>query len=324
MKLQDIGELFGANSGLNLTAANGTAIPYKGWVEAKFRLNRKDEKEVTVPFLVTPERLAQPIFGYNVIELFLQGDEGYPDSPSVARCIATSFYDVGIQDAEQLVNLVRKDDGELFCTVKTSKRHITIPKKTTKTIPCRANTGTVENTRPVLFEPDEKAEWPPGLIVHETLTSVKRGKSTIMEIQVTNDTMHDLVLPGRTVLGSLELVRSVTPMDVKLKENEENKKTGTRFGADEHSNSQSKNSYHSSLNSERGRNKPEEMPEVDLSALTLEQQSLVKEMLHEERGAFVVDDEDVGCIADLKMEINLTDNQFKRTIRSFHAHFTQK
>ncbi|CAB4013056.1 Hypothetical predicted protein [Paramuricea clavata] len=40
-----------------------------------------------------------------------------------------------------------------------------------------------------------------------------------MQVQVTNDTMHDIVLPGRTVLGSLELIRSVTPIEVKLKEN---------------------------------------------------------------------------------------------------------
>ena len=41
-------------------------------MEARFRLNREDEKEITVPFLVTPEQLEQPIIGYNVIELFLQ------------------------------------------------------------------------------------------------------------------------------------------------------------------------------------------------------------------------------------------------------------
>ena len=66
MKIRDISEFLGADSRLNLTAANGTPIPYKGWVEARFRLNQEDEKEVTVPFLVTHERLEQPIIGYNV------------------------------------------------------------------------------------------------------------------------------------------------------------------------------------------------------------------------------------------------------------------
>ncbi|CAB3983154.1 Transposon Ty3-G Gag-Pol poly [Paramuricea clavata] len=161
LKIRDISELLGAGSGLNLTAANGTPIPYKGWVEARFRLNREDEKEVTVPFLVTPEQLEQPIIGYNVIELFLQEGENYSDNLAVAHHIVSSFNNVGVKDAEQLINIIQRNDGELFCQVKTSKRHITIPKKATKTVPCRANTGTIENTRPVLFEPDEKQECPP-------------------------------------------------------------------------------------------------------------------------------------------------------------------
>ncbi|CAB3983474.1 Retrovirus-related Pol poly from transposon [Paramuricea clavata] len=151
LKIRDISELLGAGS---------------GWVEARFRLNREDEKEVTVPFLVTPEQLEQPIIGYNVIELFLQEGENYSDNLSVAHHIVSSFNNVGVKDAEQLINIIQRNDEELFCQVKTSKRHITIPKKATKTVPCRANTGTIENTRPVLFEPDEKQEWPPGLIVH--------------------------------------------------------------------------------------------------------------------------------------------------------------
>ena len=51
------------DSCLNLTAANGTTIPYKGLIETKFRLNKDDLAEVTVPFLVTPEQLEQPIVG---------------------------------------------------------------------------------------------------------------------------------------------------------------------------------------------------------------------------------------------------------------------
>ena len=109
-----------------------------------------------------------------------------------------------------------KDEGFL-CPVK--KRHVTIPKGQTVTVACRANTGATESTRPVLFEPDEKCQWFPRLIVHETLAKVKRGKTAILEIEVTNDTRHDIVSLGRTTLGNLELVRSVAPFPVKLKDN---------------------------------------------------------------------------------------------------------
>ena len=51
----------------------------------------------------------------------------------MAHHIVSSFNNVGVKDAEQLINIIQTNDGELFCQVKTSKRHITIPKKATKT-----------------------------------------------------------------------------------------------------------------------------------------------------------------------------------------------
>jgi hypothetical protein len=52
LEIRDINMLLGVDSDLKLTAPNGTTIPYKGWVEAKFRFDGEKEKEVTVPFLV--------------------------------------------------------------------------------------------------------------------------------------------------------------------------------------------------------------------------------------------------------------------------------
>jgi hypothetical protein len=126
-----------------------------------------------------------------------------------------------------------------------------------------------------------------------------------MQVQVTNDTMHDIVLPGRTVLGSLELIRSVTPIEVKLKENVDEKRADMNFGMEKQRTSQTKDPCHSTVNSEN----EQFIPEVDLSTLTPEQQTLVKKMLYEERDTFAIDDDDIGCIKDLKMEINLTDRQ---------------
>ena len=68
--IKDITELVGVE--LNLTAANGTTIPYKGWVDLKFRLS-SPESEFSVPFQETDEKLETPLAGYNVIEKILQG-----------------------------------------------------------------------------------------------------------------------------------------------------------------------------------------------------------------------------------------------------------
>ena len=89
---------------------------------------------------------------------------------------------------------------------------------------CRANTGPVERTTPVLFEPDESNPWPSGLEITETLLTVKKGKSIEVEIDIVNSTNHDIRLPGQTLLGRLQLVQSVTPVEVRLKDSNEKQK----------------------------------------------------------------------------------------------------
>ena len=49
-------------------------------------------------------------------------------------------------------------------------------------------------------------------------------------------------------------------------------------------------------------------PPVDLSHLTLEQQHLVEEMLHEEAAAFAQDSGDIGCIPSLQMSVRLSND----------------
>ena len=72
--VKDISELI--NVGLDLTAANGTKIPFIGWADVRVRLPSptKEGREVHVPFLVTIDRLEMPILGYNVIEELMKMD----------------------------------------------------------------------------------------------------------------------------------------------------------------------------------------------------------------------------------------------------------
>ena len=57
------------------------------------------------------------------------------------QCIATRLSSVGEKDAAKLVNLIQSDNYEFLCQVKTTKRHVTVPKQTIITVPCRENTG---------------------------------------------------------------------------------------------------------------------------------------------------------------------------------------
>ena len=51
----------------------------------------------------------------------------------------------------------------------------------------------------------------------ETLLRNKDRSSNQIKLEVRNDSIHDIVLKNRTLVGRLELVRSVTPIDVKCK-----------------------------------------------------------------------------------------------------------
>ena len=293
LQIKDISELLGIGANLKLEAANGTGIPYNGWVGINFKLLDDTTNEISVPFLVTREELSIPIIGYNVIELIVKNNELEQVLPAVTKSFAKT-------DANALINFIRSGAIESLCDVRTSKRDVTIPKGRSINVPCRANTGPVQRNSPVLFEPDEQASWPSGLTIHESLTTIKMGKSNIIDILVSNTTEHDVVLPKRLVVGRLQLIRSVTPVEVKLKETGNQKDSLTETP---------ERSTSASRNSQLNQNKTYRIPEVDLSELTAEQKKLAEEMLYEEADAFAQNEEDIGCIEELQMNITLTDNE---------------
>ena len=217
--VKNISELL--NSELNLTAANGGEIPYIGWVELNFRLLSSKE-ELAVPFLVTDQALDTPIIGFNVIEEIVKTSS---EDAMLHQEITSSFTELNGKNASALVNFIQSRNQRDLCLIKTMKHDTIIPPKQSQSVTCRANTGPVERTTPVLFEPDEPNPWPSGLEISETLLTVKKGKSSQVEIDIVNNTNHDIRLPGRTLLGRPQLVQSVTPAEVRLKDSNGNMKT---------------------------------------------------------------------------------------------------
>lgn len=60
-------ELFERDQSLRLSAANGTPLPYDGWIETQFQLLNCGKVQ-TVPMLVTTHEMESPVTGYNVTE----------------------------------------------------------------------------------------------------------------------------------------------------------------------------------------------------------------------------------------------------------------
>ena len=139
---------------------------------------------------------------------------------------------------------------------------------------------------------------PAGETVHKSLTTVKEGDATILSVAVTNNTNHDITLPGRVVLGRLQLVWSVTPVDLRFKDPET--PTPCEGPCEQDTAAELIELIDSDL---------PWLPEVDFSGLTVKQKEQARQLLVEEADAFTMRDDDIGCIPELEMDIRLTSDQ---------------
>ena len=117
---------------------------------------------------------------------------------------------------EALVNFIKTETTTELSRVKSRKQNTVIPQGQSVLVSCCAAVGPVGRI-PALFELDPDHSWPTGLKIPETQMTVTGGSTCRVNICVDNPTKHDLILKGRTVLGRLQHVKSVTPLEVKLK-----------------------------------------------------------------------------------------------------------
>ena len=117
-----------------------------------------------------------PILGYNVVEELVKMDSQEGESSpgfGILSSLKESFVNGGESQLESLgINLIKTQDDNYLCSVRTPKRDTVIPHGQGVKVSCRANTAPVLTKVPVLFEPDELSQWPTGLEIYETLKTV--------------------------------------------------------------------------------------------------------------------------------------------------------
>ncbi|KAL9967535.1 hypothetical protein ACROYT_G025782 [Oculina patagonica] len=131
--------------------------------------------------------------------------------------LSSSLTAVEQDKVETLVQLIKSEPAKELSTGKSRKQDTVIPRGQSVIVSCRAEVGPVRKI-PVLFELDPNQSWPSGLEIPETQVTVAGGSTCRVNIRVDNPTKHDITLKGRTALGHLQQVKSVTPLGVKLKE----------------------------------------------------------------------------------------------------------
>ena len=171
-------ELLGMD-GLGLKAANGTDLPYEGWVELTFNLIVDNvDHTVKVPFLVAKDSLDMPIVGFNIIEeitKYIEGDASAGVHESLMNVLTSSLTGADQEKVEALVQLIKSEPVKELVTVKSRKQDTVIPKGQS-VVSCRAAVGPV-STIPVLFELDTNPSWPSGLEIPGTPVIVAGGST---------------------------------------------------------------------------------------------------------------------------------------------------
>ena len=302
---------------LELSAANGTDIPYKGWMKIEVSLSKNavagmSEKPVLVPILVASSDIERPIIGFNVIEeLALTSDtngDGIPSGHMVKRLC--SALEVGHRTARAVLSVLKKQKPKSQPHLaRAGRQPVTIPKNKVMAVHCAWQNKSVLSASHVLLEPNVEAPWPTGLVIREQLIKLPPEDNSKIEVTVENMTDNDIVLCSRTTLGLLHSVDAIYPLQTKPAE-EQTPQTSDSSAAQQSSGEPQAEPWD---------------PPVDLSHLSEDQRQQVHQMLREECNVFAKDDWDTGCIKDLKMDIQLKDNvPVQRTYNAIPRHLYQE
>ena len=120
------------------------------------------------------------------------------DERTMVNAQSASCIEIKRENVEPFIFVIRTSSRSELCSVRVTKRNV-IPKNETVVVTCSVNTGPIESRLPILFEPT----WPSGLVIPETLVSLKGDALSRVGIQVENTTEHDITLKNRTVLSKL-------------------------------------------------------------------------------------------------------------------------
>ena len=303
LELRKIDELLGEGVVLDLRVANGGIIPFVGWVEVEFKLTSDTQSSGPLTVPVARDQLEYPIIGYNVIEEVIRNKGQEEGQDAVVDIMSSAFGDLNVESVGALVEFVQGPEEESLCWLRSGKNNVLAPAAQTMMVPCHVCCGPLERRTPVLFEPTPDSTWPADLEVSEQLLTLLRGVPNRVNIAVHNPTKHDVGLGRRTILGGLQLIKSVTPLEVARKD--------TSQSETENEGCSEKHPQESGIgeinNEQRTDNAPLKTSAVKLGDLTDSQRKIAMEMLTEEAESFAQNDDDVGCIEGLQINLELSD-----------------
>lgn len=197
-KILPISDLLSDDELLDLRAANGSEIPFQGWVEVNLSLYDPKTKtpgsdEILVPVLVSRDIIQRPIIGFNAIEEIMRDREDQVQ-PSDRVALLRNSLRLGTGKAEALLNLIQGATNEnVTYTVKTGGASVVVSGRQTKCISCPVKTNLKANTE-VIFEPEENLSLNEELKITCQLVNISCSSRRV-DIYVRNTTQSLRVIP---------------------------------------------------------------------------------------------------------------------------------
>ncbi|KAK7888892.1 hypothetical protein WMY93_024452 [Mugilogobius chulae] len=156
-------------------------------------------------------------------------------------------------------------------------------------VECRVQAPPCQEETTLIFEPDVNPQWAEGLEFCDTLVKVKSGMKPFITVDVQNPTDHDIVLTGRTLIGTVQPVQAVYPASVFQPAPVVPAAVSQVRAGEEQSGAWD--------------------PPVNLSHLPENERSVVQNMLRDECASFSKSENDIGCIEKLQLSISLRDTE---------------
>lgn len=294
IELRDIAEVVDPANPLQIEAANGTKMPYVGWIEVAIRLDGSTD-ELHVPMLVMRgNQQPRPIIGFNVIERAVinsQTKEGVLENEKLIKTVTKAFPNLKKRTAKAFIQAVSIERTTEY-SVRTNHR-VSVPSHSVMQIPCKIHAKPLKKDTVFVFEPNENPQWPEGLEFCDSLVQVKKRVPTHIILMVQNSAAHDIVLASRMIIGTVQPAAGVCPLDTTLQTN-----SRVEIGSIE-------------TGCVKKQEEDEDLwnPPIDLTHLNEEQRKIVCKMLREESACFSRCDSDIGCIDKLKLSISLKDQE---------------
>ena len=195
---------------VTLEGVSGNSIPYIGYVNLKLKLDR--EKEILAPFLVTKDEIAYPIIGSNVIKVMMKD---IPIEKQIHIWNNLFKEEVNKDKAIALSQAIVNDETDRnHCTEVQIMNEFVLKPGEVKNIKCRmVQPLFMEKKVPVIVEGIKNGP----VTVEKSIATLKEGANVNVRIILTNNSDEAHTCRKGQVVASIEMVRSIIPVDVELK-----------------------------------------------------------------------------------------------------------